>query len=254
MDNYVEGLDSFGKEVPSFNLKGEPRINTICGGAATIAIFALTLIYASIKMIELVGRRNPTINDSKIDNEFPASETVNLNDINWRMAFSVENFGTRDAIFDPRYVKWIVRFLEKRGENFTERRLSTHKCTAEDFEMFHEVSLKDSAEFKTIVESENRGLMCLDKWEDDFFIGGEYSSSLYSSLDLIMAPCNYIHHEISDWGDTVAPECIPDQQQQLEYMGPLDVVIYMNSERFEQNNYDEESIVKEAVILHKQVD
>ena len=37
-------------------------------------------------------------------------------------------------------------------------------------------------------------------------------------------------------------------------MGPLDVVIYMNSERFDQNQYDEASIAKESVILHKQVD
>ena len=36
-------------------------------------------------------------------------------------------------------------------------------------------------------------------------------------------------------------------------MGPLDVVIYMNSERFDQQNFGESSIVKESVILHKQV-
>ena len=161
-------------------------------------------------MLELSGRRNPTINDSKIDNEFPGDETVNLNNINWRMAFSVENFDSREAIFETNYVKWIVRFLEKRGEEFTERRLSTHKCTAEDFKMFYPVSSKDIDEFETLIGDEKRGLMCLDEWEDDYFIGGEYSSPLYQSLDLIMTPCNYIHNEISDWGDTVAPECISD--------------------------------------------
>lgn len=112
-------------------------------------------------------------------------------------------------------------------------RLGTHRCTEEDLKEFYPVSDKDAAEYESLVEGETRGLFCLDSWEDDYLIGGEYSSNFYSSLDLILAPCNYIHTEISDFGDSVDPECIPDLAAQLEYMGPLDTVIYMNSERFD---------------------
>lgn len=59
---------------------------------------------------------------------------------------------------------------------------------------------------------------------------------------------------MSVYGDTVSPECIPDLEEQLAYLGPLDIVIFMNSERFDQQVYGEKSIVKESVILHKQVD
>ena len=59
---------------------------------------------------------------------------------------------------------------------------------------------------------------------------------------------------MSNYGDKPTPECIPDLRKQLDYIGPLDVVIYMNSERFDQQNFGESSIVKESVILHKQVD
>jgi len=59
---------------------------------------------------------------------------------------------------------------------------------------------------------------------------------------------------MSDYGDTVAPECVADLDAQLTALGPLDVVIFMNSERFDQQVYGEDSIVKESVILHKQVD
>ena len=86
------------------------------------------------------------------------------------------------------------------------------------------------------------------------FIGGDFSSNLYQSLDFILTPCNYIHNEMSVYGDTVSPECVADLDAQLSYMGPLDIVIFMNSERFDQQVYGEDSIVKESVILHKQVD
>ena len=109
-------LDNFAKEVPTFNIKGEPRVNTVCGGVSTILILILALAYAAIKLTELTSRRNPTINDSKIDNYFKSSETVKFNKINWRMAFSVENMDSRNAIRDPHYVKWVVRFYVQRNQ------------------------------------------------------------------------------------------------------------------------------------------
>ncbi len=45
---------------------------------------------------------------------------MNFNEINWKMAFSIENMGSRMAIDDPRYVKWIVRLYEKHGDVLSE--------------------------------------------------------------------------------------------------------------------------------------
>ena len=115
-------------------------MTTIPGGVATLALIIVTMAYAALKMIELNTGQNPTINDSKIDGYFETSETVNFNEINWKMAFSIENMQSRMAIDDPRYVKWIVRLYEKKGEVLSERRLPFHKCTTEDYAQFHPLS------------------------------------------------------------------------------------------------------------------
>ena len=251
----LEHIDGYGQPLPGFSLKGKATVHTMTGGCFTFLVNVIVLIYSTFKFVDLYTRDGPTINDSKIDDHFPGSEAIVFNKINWRMAFTIENKESRYAINDPRYVKWIIRQYEKRGKKLTERRLLVHRCTDEDFEMFYPVAKKDAAELGALKEAEDRGLFCLDKWEDELLlVGGEYNENEYNSLDLIMSPCNYIHHEMSEWGDTVNDECIPDLKQQLAYMGPLDVVIYMNSERFDQNEYDKAAIVKESVLLHKQVD
>jgi len=48
---FVKNIDGFGQEIPSFNLKGETRINTFFGGMITVAILSLTLAYAVLKGI-----------------------------------------------------------------------------------------------------------------------------------------------------------------------------------------------------------
>jgi len=115
-------------------------VNTITGGVATLALMLVTMAYAALKMIELTSGQNPTINDSKIDGFFESSETVNFNEINWKMAFSIENMGSRMAIDDSRYVKWIVRVYEVNGDVTSETRLPFHKCTAKDYAQFYPLS------------------------------------------------------------------------------------------------------------------
>ena len=58
----VKNIDGFGQEIPSFNLKGETRVNTLCGGVITVIILSLTLAFAILKGIHLLHRKNPTIN------------------------------------------------------------------------------------------------------------------------------------------------------------------------------------------------
>ena len=59
--NTMRNLDNFGRDTPQFNLRGENQVNTVYGGVVTIMIFALALIYSSIKAVELVDRSNPQI-------------------------------------------------------------------------------------------------------------------------------------------------------------------------------------------------
>ena len=43
-----KSIDSFAKEVPSFNIRGESRVTTIFGGLMTFGISLIALAYAAM--------------------------------------------------------------------------------------------------------------------------------------------------------------------------------------------------------------
>ena len=53
INNVLSNIDSFGKEVPAFNIKGEAKVNTVFGGIITAMILTMTLSYAIVKLIQL---------------------------------------------------------------------------------------------------------------------------------------------------------------------------------------------------------
>ena len=107
--NRMRDIDGFGKEIPAFNLKGENRVNSVFGGVVTTIILTLTLIYASMKAIDLMEKRNPTISYGTIEDEFSQTHILNFNEVNHRFAFSVETLIKPIGRNDSKYVKWIVR-------------------------------------------------------------------------------------------------------------------------------------------------
>ena len=48
---FVKSVDSFGQDLPSFNLKGETKVNTHFGGVVTVLILLTALAYASLKAV-----------------------------------------------------------------------------------------------------------------------------------------------------------------------------------------------------------
>ena len=57
--NQLENLDIFGKNLPTFNIKGKLGVYTALGGFISLVIFVITLAYGTDKFITLVERRNP---------------------------------------------------------------------------------------------------------------------------------------------------------------------------------------------------
>ena len=41
----------------------------------------------------------------------------------------------------------------------------------------------------------------------------------HQRLEVIITPCNYVHTEVSDYGDTVPDDCETDLEKQFEYLG-----------------------------------
>ena len=88
-------------------------------------------------------------------------------------------------------------------------------------------------------EDEDKGFLCLD-WNDDepFSIYGREELAIFKILEVIIAPCNYLHKEVSEEGQAATAECISDPELQFEYLTSSPNMRYMyNSERLETNNF-----------------
>ena len=104
----LKSWDLFGAIIPNFHLKGKSKINTIVGAITTILILTMTFGFALIKFDHLIHKRGPSILKNEIVIEDDAFVDVSSDD--FMLAFGLENYTTGKAMYDPRYVKWIVKF------------------------------------------------------------------------------------------------------------------------------------------------
>ena len=71
-------------------------------------IGTLVLMYASIKFLHLITAYNPNINDYYVD--VVKDEELNLNEFNFRIAFTIEDlYAPRELKNDETFVKWVFR-------------------------------------------------------------------------------------------------------------------------------------------------
>ena len=104
----------FGQTLPMFNIKGKSVITTISGGIITVIIYLIMITYSTIKFVQLSQKHNPNVSQYTEKNFFDSSERVNLNEINFRLAFSVEGYHTRQMKDDEQFVKYLVRIYGKK--------------------------------------------------------------------------------------------------------------------------------------------
>ena len=133
-------MDIFGKQLPSFNLKGNEIVKTNFGAALTLFLGGIVLLYAVVKFIQLESRENPNITEYMetfiTDSESPA----NLNSLNGRIAFSFEGYRDKNIKDDPRFVKWIFRIYGRKDGKEYEHLLPYHKCTQEEYDSFYPIN------------------------------------------------------------------------------------------------------------------
>ena len=67
------------------------------------------LTYASLKLSHLLSKQNPMISEILERNFFDYQTKLDLTEIGFKMAFSVEGYLDSELKDDPRYVKYIVR-------------------------------------------------------------------------------------------------------------------------------------------------
>ena len=96
------------------------------GGFVTVIIYLCVLMYASLKFSYFITRNNPNMfSYIKDENQLVDGEEINLSERNFRIAFTIEDFGETDALIkqknDEKYVKWLVRLVGKREGKYYER-------------------------------------------------------------------------------------------------------------------------------------
>ena len=69
----------------------------------------------------------------------------------------------------------------------------------------------------------------------------------------MVAPCNYVHAEIGPTNDTVREDCVADKQTQVDYLGNMQIIYYIDEEFFQLQDY-ENSIERRSRFFMKQVD
>ena len=102
-------MDIFGVDLPTFNIKGESKVASVTGGLLSFFVGVVFFIYGSLKFSHLMDKYNPNISEVKEQNFYNSDTRLNLHDIGFRFAFSVE--GNVDQLMrdDHRYVKYMVR-------------------------------------------------------------------------------------------------------------------------------------------------
>ena len=101
-------IDQFGQPLPNFNIKGSDSVNSRLGGFCTLVLSVLVLAYAVVKFEQMWLRHNPIM--SSYEKDVDPNEILNLRETNFRIAFSVEDYGKPQSLKnDPEFVRWHFR-------------------------------------------------------------------------------------------------------------------------------------------------
>ena len=115
---------------------------------------------------------------------------MNLHEMGFQFAFTVENYLDRKVRDDPAYVKFIVLVINEKEGVVSEKLLSYHKCNETDWEHFAPASRRSKTKFEAIRDTPDRGFYCVD-WPEDgsTFVVGDYSTANIQYIEINLVPC-----------------------------------------------------------------
>ena len=77
-----------------------------------------------------------------------------------------------------------------------------------------------------MTENTESGFFCID--ENDLYVGGHFSFQDAAELYFILTPCNYLHTDYGQTDDYVSQDCVADLNEQIDYLGPIELVMLAN--------------------------
>ena len=98
-------------------------------------------------------------------------------------------------------------------------------------------------------------MYCLDKDQmEGLEVYGVENNKNHARLELMLLPCNFLNTQFGYSEDFIHPECVEDLTEQLEYLGPLNLMTYHTREQFNQEGYGSDSILKQSYLWSSQID
>ena len=105
----------------------------------SVIVMAIVFLFSMQKLQHLLMRQNPSINTYMELEAFTAEDKLNLQQENIRIAFTLEDYFTREPKMDPKYVKWFAYYYTSEGGRTRRWELPIYKCTKEDYALFEPV-------------------------------------------------------------------------------------------------------------------
>ena len=192
LNNILERIDIFGANLPVFNLKGETQVLTKTGGCLSLVVMIVFLTYGVLKFMQMMDKHNPFLSEMTEKNIFDYNTRLNLNEINFKMAFSVEGYLDNQVRDDPRFVKYIVRIFGKKNDVEYQEIIPFHKCTEDDWDQFLEPAMGMEDQINAVKTNPKRNMYCIDEFEN-FIIYGNEKNTEYQRIEVVLVPCNYLN-------------------------------------------------------------
>ena len=82
-------MDAFGWSLPTFNIKGSDRVDTIAGGIFSIVLYMVVFMYSTLKFSHLVSRQAPKISFYELEDAME-NVALNLNERKSKFAITIE--------------------------------------------------------------------------------------------------------------------------------------------------------------------
>ena len=95
----------FGRPMPTFNLNGKAEVKTYTGGVMSVILVGVLIAYGMMKLLQLLDKHNPNLAQYTETNVFDFNDQLNLNDIDFRFAFTIEGYLDQEMKDDPKYIK-----------------------------------------------------------------------------------------------------------------------------------------------------
>ena len=61
LQNTIDAIDQFKKELPTFNIKGKTHVPSYFGAFMSVQIALIVILYGMTKFIQLTSRLNPNV-------------------------------------------------------------------------------------------------------------------------------------------------------------------------------------------------